>query len=140
MEAWGVGRSVMTFLGIGDGPATSIAHALIELWLSRTLRPDNDPSASYELVATLLGPRRLWDPQMQRQAARLVPSTLRSDTARMPAASIISYLNAALDLAGDDDQIRTLILECALTATSATQDPYRQDQLAQIARKCGQPL
>jgi hypothetical protein len=128
----------MTFSGIGGGSASSIAHELIELWLSRTLGHSNDdPSAAYQRLAIVFGPLQLWDAQMQRQSAKLVLSLLRSDATRLPAASIIRYLSAALDLANDDDQIQPLILEIALAAGAATQDPDHQAQLTQIARRCG---
>jgi len=132
-----LGPSIMTFLGTGDGPAASVAHALTELWLSRTLRPGDDPGDAYQQVAILFGRPHMWAPQLQRQAVVLILSTLRSDAARIPAADTISYLDAALSLAADDDQIRQLILQCALAAISATQDRDYREQLEQIAMKCG---
>jgi len=132
-----LGPSIMTFLGSGDGPAISVAHALTELWLSRTLRPDADPGDAYQQVAVLFGRPHLWAPQMQRQAVVLILSILRSDAARIPAADIISYLDAALSLTADDDQMKPLILQCALAAMTATQNRDYRDQLGHIAVQCG---
>ena len=132
-----LGPSITTFLGFGDEPATSIAHGLVELWLSRALNSDDDPAAAYERLAILFGRRPLWDTHTQYQAVRLVLSMLRSDAARLPAANIIRYLSGALVLYGNDDQIQQLVLQSALAAIPVTQDPDQEAQLIQIARRCG---
>ena len=73
---------------------------------------------------------------MQHQAAKLVLTMLQSDAHRLPAGAVIEYLNAALDVAGEDDQFLALIHDSAAAAIAATDDHDDLARLAQIERRC----
>lgn len=128
-----LGPAITSFIGSGDGPPTSVAHSLIELWLSRNLHPDQDPSPAYARLATIFGPRPLYDTAMQHQLLKLALSMLRPDVASLPAASVIRYLNATLAMVNDDLQIRQLIQQIAVSAISAAQDPQLKEELKELS-------
>jgi hypothetical protein len=112
-----IGASITTFHGSPDGHASSIAHDLTHLWLSRALDPDDSNLLSaYERLAPVFGPHHLWDAQMQTDAIKLVLHFLHLDTARLPAATVTGHLKAAMDLAGRDDTVLALVLDAALAA------------------------
>jgi hypothetical protein len=130
-----IGASITTFHGSAHGGATSIAHDLMHLWLSRTLDPDdNDLASAYDRLSIVFGSRPLWDVQMQADVAKLVLEFLRHDAARLPAATVIRYLKAATGLPGRDDTVLRLTLEGTLSALRAesTGDGHRE-ALTQIA-------
>ena len=133
-----LGPAITSFIGVGDGPAASVAHLLIELWLSRNLHPDQDPSPAYERLAAIFGPRPMYDTAMQHRLLKLALSMLRSDVASLPAASVVQYLNATLAMVGDDHQLRQLIHQIAASAISAEQDTGLKDELKEILRSCGE--
>jgi hypothetical protein len=118
-----IGASITTFHGSPTGHASSIAHDLTHLWLSRALDADSGNLAgAYERLALVFGPQHLWDAQMQTDAIKLLLHFLRMDAARLPAAAVARYLEAALDLAGRDDAVLALVLEGALSALRARSD------------------
>jgi hypothetical protein len=129
-----IGASITTFHGSAHG-ASSIAHDLMHLWLSRTLDPDDDNLASaYDRLSVVFGSRPLWDVQMQADAAKLVLESLQHDAARLPAATVIRYLNAATGLPGRDDTVLRLALQGALSALRAEPaDDGHREALTQIA-------
>ena len=130
-----IGASITTFHGSARGGASSIAHDLVQLWLSRTLDADeNDLAGAYDRLSIVFSARPLWDVQMQVDAAKLVLEFLQLDAARLPAATVIRYLKAATDLPGGDDTVLRLTLEGALSAlrTEFTENGHRE-ALTQIA-------
>ena len=95
-----IGASITTFHGSPRGHASSIAHDLTHLWLARALDPGgSNLTSAYDQLAVVFGPHHLWDAQMQTDAIKLVLHFLQLDTERLPAAMVIGYLEAALDLA-----------------------------------------
>jgi hypothetical protein len=115
-----LGASIMTFHGSENGHATSIAHDLMHLWLTRTLNPDSrDLTAAYTRLSPIFGSLPLWDAEMQVSAAKLVLDFLQRDATRIPVGMVIRYLKAALDLAPSDSRALRLILEAALSVLHA---------------------
>ena len=107
----------------------------MHLWLSRTLDADDtDLASAYDRLSIVFGSRPLWDMQMQVDAAKLVLDFLQHDAPRLPAATVIRYLRAAIGLAGKDDTVLRLTLEGALSAlrTESVDDDQRE-ALTQIA-------
>jgi hypothetical protein len=91
-----IGASITTFHGSADAGASSIAHDLMQLWLSRTLDADDTELArAYDRLSIVFGDRPLWDMQMQVDVAKLVLDFLQLDAPRLPAAAVIRYLRAA---------------------------------------------
>ena len=124
-----IGASITTFHGSPDGHASSLAHDLMNLWLSRALGPpDSDLASAYERLAMVFDSRTLWDSQVQIDAIKLVLEFLRLDTANLPVATVTSYLKAAMDLAGQDDTVTKLVLEGALSElrTGSADDRQRE--------------
>jgi hypothetical protein len=130
-----IGASITTFHGSAGEGASSIAHDLMHLWLSRTLDPDGgDLADAYNRLSVVFDARPLWDVQMQADAAKLVLEFLQHDVARLPAATVIRYLNAATGLPGRDDAVLRLTLEGTLSALRAEPaDAGQREALTQIA-------
>ena len=130
-----IGASITTFHGSARGGASSIAHDLMHLWLSRTLDADeSDLAGAYDRLSIVFSGRPLWDVQMQVDAVKLVLEFLQLDAARLPAATMIRYLKAAMDLPGGDDTVLRLTLEGALSALRAELiDDGHREALTQIA-------
>ena len=128
-----IGASITTFRGSASG-ASSIAHDLIDLWLSRVLDPDDSVLASaYDRLSIIFSSRPLWDVHMQVGAVKLVLDFLQLDTARLPATTVIRYLKAAIEVSGQDDTMLNLILEGALSALRAEPaEDNERDVLTQI--------
>jgi hypothetical protein len=130
-----IGASITTFHGSADAGASSIAHDLMQLWLSRTLDTDDTELArAYDRLSIVFGDRPLWDMQMQVDVAKLVLDFLQLDAPRLPAAAVIRYLSAAIGLAGGDDALLRLTLEGARSAlrTELIDDDQRE-ALTQLA-------
>ena len=130
-----IGASITTFHGSADAGASSIAHDLMQLWLSRTLDADDTELArAYDRLSIVFGDRPLWDMQMQVDVAKLVLDFLQLDAPRLPAAAVIRYLSAAIGLAGGDDALLRLTLEGARSAlrTELIDDDQRE-ALTQLA-------
>ena len=124
-----IGASITTFHGSASGHASSIAHDLMNLWLSRVLDSDNsDLADAYDRLSMVFDSRPLWDAQMQVNAVKLVLDFLQLDAARLPAATVTRYLKAAMELADDDDTVLKLILEDALStlSTESADDDQRE--------------
>ena len=124
-----IGASITTFHGSASGHASSIAHDLMNLWLSRVLDSDNsDLADAYDRLSMVFDSRPLWDAQMQVDAVKLVLDFLQLDAARLPAATVTRYLKAAMELADDDDTVLKLILEDALStlSTESADDDQRE--------------
>jgi hypothetical protein len=104
-----IGASITTFHGSADEGASSLAHDLMHLWLSRTLDPDDTNLASaYNRLSIVFGSQPLWDVQMQADAAKLVLEFMQHDAVRLPAAAVIRYLKAATGLPGRDHAVLRL--------------------------------
>jgi hypothetical protein len=130
-----IGASVTTFHGSADGGASSVAHDLTHLWLSRTLDADgSDLADAYDRLSIVFGSQPLWDVQMQVDAAKLVLDFLQLDVARLPAATVIRYLKAATGLPGGDETVLRLTLQGALSALrTELMDESQREALTQIA-------
>lgn len=130
-----IGASITTFHSSAGEGASSIAHDLIHLWLSRTLDPDDsDLAGAYNRLSVVFSSRPLWDVQMQADAAKLVLEFLQHDVARLPAATVIRYLNAAAGFPGRDDAVLRLTLEGVLsTLRAGLIDDGQRKELTQIA-------
>jgi len=129
-----IGASITTFHGSASGHASSIAHDLMNLWLSRVLDSDNgDLAAAYDRLSIVFDSRPLWDAQMQVDAVKLVLEFLQLDAARLPAATVTRYLKAAMKLADQDDMMLKLMLEDAVSALSTeSADADQREVLTQI--------
>jgi hypothetical protein len=129
-----IGASITTFHGSVGERASSIAHDLVHLWLSRALDPDDSNlGGAYERLALVFDSHPLWDTQMQSDAMKLVLHFLQLDAARLPATTLSGFLRAAIDLAGQDDTVLNLALEGTLTALrTRTDDDSTRQTLEQI--------
>jgi hypothetical protein len=117
-----VGAIVTTFHGSADGRSSSLAHDLIQLWLSRTLAIDGtDLPALYDRLSVIYDSRSLPDEQARADAAKLLLDFLHRDAARLQPATVIRHLTAAMNLADRDDLTLQLVLEGALSAMEAGQ-------------------
>jgi hypothetical protein len=124
-----IGASITTFHGSASGHASSIAHDLMNLWLSRVLDSDiNGLADAYDPLSIVFDSRSLWDAHMQVSAVKLVLDFLQFDAARLPAATVIPYLKAAMEIADQDPAILKLILEGALStlSTESVDDDQRE--------------
>jgi hypothetical protein len=105
----------MSFCGLGDGPAASAAHDLLNLWLSSTFGGSSGLTPIYERLV-VFGGLPPWDEETRRRVQTVVLNCLRSDASRLPAPTVIRILDAINDR---DDLHTHLILESALAALSA---------------------
>jgi hypothetical protein len=130
-----VGAIITTFHGSAGGRASSLAHDLIQLWLSRTLAVgSSDLSALYDRASVIYDSRSLPDEQTRANAAKLLLEFLHRDAARLPPGTVIRHLTAAMNLAGRDDLTLQLVLEGALSALEAGQaDDDQRKALTLIA-------
>jgi hypothetical protein len=130
-----LGASITTFHGSAEGYASSVAHDLIKLWLSRALTPGSgDISSLYDRASLIFHTQSLPDARVQADAARLFLDFLQRDAARLPSQTVIRYLTAAMGLPGEDERVPQLVLEVALSALEAGQaDDNQRQALAQVA-------
>ena len=129
-----IGASITTFHGSASGHASSIAHDLMHLWLSRVLdTDDSDLADAYDRLSIVFDSRPLWDVHMQVGAVKLVLGFLQLDAAVLPPATVSRYLRAATELADEDGTVLKLILEGALSALrTESADHDQRDVLTQI--------
>jgi hypothetical protein len=123
-----LGPAVMAFQGIGDGPATSLAHDLLKL----CLLPRAGESGG-ELTALYRRLRWVWNPARWRtvggdHAATLVLRILRTDAARIPAIDVAEILVLAnISAAREQDLgVLALIPEVAVAALAAVAEDDSQ--------------
>ena len=130
-----IGASVTTFHGSASGHASSVAHDLMHLWLSRALdRDDSNLADAYERLSIIFDSHLLWDTQMQVDAVKLTLHFLQLDAARLPTATTIRCLKAAVNLAEQDDTILKLTLDGTLSALRAgSGNESQRETLTQIA-------
>ena len=130
-----VGATITTFHASADGRASSLAHDLIQLWLSRTLTPgSSDLPALYDRVSVIFDSRSLPDEQARADTAKLLLDFLQRDAARLRPGTVIRYLTAAMSFADRDDLILQLVLESALSALGVGQaDDDQRKALTRIA-------
>lgn len=134
-----LGPAVTSFSGVGDGSATSLAHDLLNLWLSSTLsRQDNLPVV-YERLRVWAGGIPPWDAETLRHVRTLVLDCLRSDASRLPATTVARILDCMIPKvpAGEQaadfpEQHGHLILETALAALSAAPGREQRADLSAI--------
>jgi hypothetical protein len=133
MFRW-IGVSITTFHGSASGHASSVAHDLMQLWLSRALDPDDsDLASAYDRLAIVFDSRPLWDAQMQVDAVKLILDFMQMDAARLPVATVTRYLKAAIDLRSQDETVLKLILESALSALHAeSEEDDQREELTQV--------
>jgi hypothetical protein len=130
-----IGASITTFNGSADGRASSVAHDLMQLWLSR-LHPlgSSELAGLYDRVSLLFDSRSLWDAKMQADTAKLMLDFLQRDAPSLPPGAVIRYLTAAMDLAAPDDTLLQLVLEGTLSALEAGHaDDDQRQALTRIA-------
>lgn len=126
-----LGPAVMSFSGLGDGPATSAAHELLNVWLSGTLSGPDGLAPAYERLRGWVDGIPPWDAETRRRVQALVLACLRRDAAHLPADTVIRVLRAVSDATEHDVQ---LSLETALKALSADPpDDERAELLAIVA-------
>ena len=119
MFRW-IGASITTFHGSESGNASSIAHDLMHLWLSRVLNPDrSDLIGAYARLSPVFDSRPLWDAEMQVDAVKLVLEFLQRDAVHLPSDMVIRYLKAAVAIAPHDSLTLKLILDAALSVLHA---------------------
>ena len=129
-----IGASITTFHGSASAHASSMAHDLMHLWLSRVLDPDTgDLADAYDRLSIVFDSRPLWDAQLQVDAVKLVLDFLQHDVARLPAGTVTRYLKAATGLADQDDTVLKLIFEGAVSALNTeSADSDQREVLTQI--------
>ncbi|WP_190113284.1 NACHT domain-containing protein [Streptomyces cinnamoneus] len=80
-----LGPTVSTFVGVGDGPASSAAHDLIRLWLSSRLgAPVDDVVRLYRRCSLLLGLETALPGDTRDGVALLLIGLLHNDADRLP--------------------------------------------------------
>lgn len=133
-----INDTVMTFLGQGDGPATSVAHDLLNLWLTSTLgATDEALVAVYRRCGQLLNALATWNREIP-SVVPIVLSQLRSDAERVPADIVIDCLTKVSrsdEDKGHDPRTLRLTLECALAALAAEPSDQQRAELIRIAAR-----
>jgi hypothetical protein len=127
-----MGPSVTTFLGLGEGPATSVAHELANLWLTSAFGSDEDLAAVYERCIALIGPWQVWDTEPRRRVVILVLNHLQTDAIRLPTTTVINYVEKTLQAHGDDERILHLTLQSASAALYADPADEQRDHLMKL--------
>lgn len=129
-----IGPTVTTFLGVGDQPASSAAHDLVQLWLSSALGGSDDQlAATFQRCAEFMERGPLADTEPRRRIMILLLSCLQVDAARLPTAAVIEYLRTAVRVSTDDGRILELALNSALKALSANPSGEGRAHLLNIA-------
>jgi hypothetical protein len=126
-----LGPTVTTFMGLGNGPASSAAHDLLDLWLSSTLGGDGLEATCQRCIAFLAEPP-VWDAATEHHVLTLVLNCLRSDACRLPATAVVECLKAAVRLSDDDDRAWQLTLESALAALTTDPEERHRTELTEI--------
>jgi hypothetical protein len=127
-----LGPSVMTFQGIGDGPATSVAHDLLRLCLLRLVRDSDDElTILYRLLRPVFSLPTLRYATAGNRAAWLLLRLLHADVARIPATDVASLLDGAVENAvPHDHEVVALVPEVAVAALAvAPHDPGHQEMV-----------
>lgn len=115
-----LGPAITTFLGRGNNPASSMANTLTSLWLSSIPGgPDEEIDFLYQQCTGFLTLWPKWDATLRRKVITLVLSCLRADATRLPTATTLEYLTAAVSAREDAEQIPQLALETALATLLA---------------------
>jgi hypothetical protein len=113
-----LGPGLMTFRSAGDGPATSVAHDLIELSLRRGAAASGEErgeelAALYRRLESVFDPPPTWDAEHRDRAITLTLQHLRADAARLPALDVARYLRATLTQGGRSREILALVPDIA---------------------------
>jgi hypothetical protein len=144
-----LGPGLMTFRSAGDGPATSVAHDLIELSLRRTAGGSSDAdgeelAALYRRLESVFDPPPTWDAEHRDRAITLTLQHLRADAARLPALDVARYLRATLTQGFRGRGILALVPEVAAAALAGLDDraerPGLRSLLEAIAVFAGQAV
>ena len=137
-----LGSAVTSFSGVGDGPATSMAHDLLNLWLSGTLSGQDDLTAAYERMRVWAEGIPPWDAETLHRVRTLILSCLRNDASRLPASTvtrILGYMTSRTppgEPSGAADFPRRhglLILQTAVAASPGLETGQRASLAAIIA-------
>jgi hypothetical protein len=88
-----LGPAVTSFSGAGGGPATSLAHDLLNLWLSGTLSGQDDLAAAYERLCVWAEGIPPWDTETLHRVRILILGCLRNDAPRLPAPAVTRILD-----------------------------------------------
>jgi hypothetical protein len=118
-----LGSSLTTFRGVGDGPATSVAHDLIRLGLLRVAGDsDDDLAATYLRLQSVFDPPPTWDADHAERAVALTLRYLREDAGRLPAVDVARYLRATLTEGSHGPEVLALVPEVAAAAMAVLRD------------------
>jgi hypothetical protein len=153
-----LGPGLMTFRSDGDGPATSVAHDLIELSLrwaagggagadgadADGAAADAELAALYRRLESVFDPPPTWDAEHRDRAIGLTLQHLRADAARLPAVDVARYLRATLTQGLRGREILALVPEVAAAALAGLDDsaelPGLRALLAAIAAFAAQAV
>ena len=125
-----LGPAITSFSGVGEGPATSLAHDLLNAWLTRTLSSSPDLVGIYERLIVYADGFPSWHSETRSQVQALILSCLRADAASLPASTLVQMLRKLTEI---DDNHAHLIIETALTALSAGSSNEQWSELLGIA-------
>ena len=122
-----LGPGLMTFRGTGDGPATSVAHDLIELSLRRGAAPRGEErgeelAALYRRLESVFDLPPTWDAEHRDRAITLTLQHLRADADRLPALDVARYLRATLTQGGRGREILALVPDIAAAVLPGLDD------------------
>jgi len=134
VEPWftWMGAAVTSFSGVGEGPATSVAHDLLTVWLSSTLSDNADLTGIYERLAVSVSADGFppWHEETRQQTRALVLTCLRADAASLPASTVVRLLKRFTEV---DNGNAYLIVETVLAALSAGPPNEQWTELRSIA-------
>ena len=137
-----LGPAVTSFVGVGDGPATSLAHDLLNVWLSSALSGQDNVTGTYERLRIWAEGIPPWDTATLHRVRTLILSCLRNDASRLPASTVTRILKTMtpaippgdLPVSADfPERHGLLILETAVAALSASLGTEQRAELAAIA-------
>jgi hypothetical protein len=115
-----LGFAMTAFTDHGSGPASSVAHDLIRLWLASALATAPKELAKiYSRCAVLLARWPESDIESRRRLVTVVLSSLRNDADRLPANIVVSVLRDAADVAEGEPRIVALVRATAQVALRA---------------------
>jgi hypothetical protein len=118
-----LGSSLTTFRGVGDRPATSVAHDLIRLGLLRVVADrDDDLADTYRRLQSVFDPPPTWDADHAERAIALTLGYLREDAARLPAVDVARYLRATLTECSHGRDVLALVPEVAAAVLAVLRD------------------
>jgi hypothetical protein len=118
-----LGPTITTFHGIGNTPASSAAHDLMNLWLGSALGfPRDELAQAYDRCLLLIQQWPTTDEHTRRQLLLIALTCLAVDADWLPLSTVTAFLHEAERGNDHDGRIHALSHRCA-QATQPTATP-----------------